>query len=67
MLAALHVFGAGRGKAYAELPRWRRHAHRPSCLDLVTLLRKEAVQNRELIATLGIQYSPPQLLAAAAA
>jgi len=67
MLAALKVFGAGRGRAYAELPRWRRHARRPSCLDLVTLLRKEATQNPDLIADLGILHSPAQLVAAAAA
>jgi hypothetical protein len=67
MLAALKVFGAGRGKAYAQLPRWRRNARRPSCLDLITLLRKEAIQNPGLIADLGIQHSPAQLVAAAAA
>jgi len=67
LLAALKVFGAGRGKAYAELPRWRRNARRPSCLDLLTLLRKEAVQNPDLTASLGILHSSAQLVAAAAA
>jgi hypothetical protein len=67
MLAALKVFGAARGKAYAELPKWRRNARRPSCLDLVTLLRKEATQSPDIIAGLGIHHSPPQLVAAAAA
>jgi hypothetical protein len=67
MLAALKVFGAARGKAYAELPKWRRNARRPSCLDLVTLLRKEANQSPDIIADLGIHHSPAQLVAAAAA
>jgi hypothetical protein len=67
MLAALKVFGAGRGNAYAELPRWRRNARRPSCLDLVTLLRKEASQNPDILGDLDIQHSPSQLVAAAAA
>lgn len=67
MLAALKVFGAGRGQAYAVLPRWRRNARRPSCLDLITLLRKEADQYPELVSGLGIQHSPAQLVAAAAA
>jgi hypothetical protein len=67
MLAALKVFGAARGKAYAELPRWRRNARRPSCLDLVTLLRKEATHSPDIIAGLGIHHSPAQLVAAAAA
>jgi hypothetical protein len=67
MLAALKVFGAARGMAYSELPRWRRNARRPSCLDLITLLRKEAAQNPDIIGQLHIQHSPTQLVAAAAA
>src|SRR5205823_12188423 len=42
LLAALKAFGPGRGEAYAALPKWRTLAKRPSCLDLITLLRKEA-------------------------
>lgn len=67
MLAALKTFGAARGSAYAQLPKWRRNARRPSCLDLVTLLRKEVAENPDLIADLAVRYSPPQLVAAAAA
>ena len=39
LLASLIAFGAEaeRGAAYEALPKWRRKAHRPSCLDLVTL------------------------------
>jgi DDE superfamily endonuclease len=67
MLAALKAFGAARGTAYAQLPKWRRNARRPSCLDLVTLLRKEAAESPDLVESLGIQHSPTQLVAAAAA
>jgi hypothetical protein len=67
LLAALKVFGAARGKAYAELPKWRRNAHRPSCLDLITLLRKEAAENSSLVAQLDILPSNAQFVAAAAA
>jgi hypothetical protein len=67
MLAALKVFGAARGVAYAQLPKWRRNARRPSCLDLVTLLRKEAAESPDLVQSPGIQHSPAQLVAAAAA
>jgi DDE superfamily endonuclease len=67
MLAALKVFGAGRGKAYAQLPRWRRNAKRPSCLDLITLLRKEITEHPELVQHLDIQPSSTQFVAAAAA
>ncbi len=67
MLAALKVFGAQRGLAYAQLPKWRRNARRPSCLDLITLLRKEVSQHPELVAHLGIQSDSDHLVAAAAA
>jgi hypothetical protein len=67
MLAALKVFGAGRGEAYAQLPRWRRNARRPSCLDLITLLRKEASERPELVAHLDIRPLAAQFVAAAAA
>ena len=67
LLAALKTFGPGRGAAYAQLPKWRSSAKRPSCLDLSTLLRKEAEFNPGLLAALGFQLSPSQLIAAAAA
>jgi len=67
LLAALKVFGATRGTAYAELPKWRRSAKRPSCLDLITLLRKEAAEHPELLKQLGIQPNSSHFVAAAAA
>ncbi len=71
LLAALKAFGAARGQAYAALPKWRRSAKRPSCLDLITLLRKEATEHPELLDELEIQHSSQlvaaQLVAAAAA
>ncbi len=36
LLASLEAFGAQRGLAYAPLPKWRRQARRPSCLDLLS-------------------------------
>ena len=67
LLAALLAFGAKRTNAYAQLPKWRRSAKRPSCLDLVTLLRKEMDQHPQLLAPLGIHSSQSALAAAAAA
>jgi hypothetical protein len=67
LLAALKVFGAQRGPAFAALPRWRRNAKRPSCLDLITLLRKEVTQHPELLKKFGILPTAAQLIAAAAA
>jgi len=67
LLASLLTFGAGRGDAYAVLPKWRRKAKRPSCLDLITLLRKEMVENPRLVAPLGLNSGYQEFTAAAAA
>jgi hypothetical protein len=67
LLASLQAFGAERGRAYAPLPRWRRAARRPSCLDLVTLLRKEMVEHPALLAPLGLPMTDRSLTSAAAA
>lgn len=67
LLASLRAFGAERGKQYAELPKWRRNARRPSCLDLITLLRKEMVQQPEQPAPLGLRITDSGLVQAAAA
>jgi hypothetical protein len=67
LLASLQAFGVERGTAYAELPKWRRNARRPSCLDLITLLRKEMAQQPHLLAPLGFTITDPALVQAAAA
>jgi hypothetical protein len=40
LLASLEAYGATRSEVYRLLPKWRRKSQRPSCLDLVTLLRQ---------------------------
>jgi DDE superfamily endonuclease len=67
LLASLQAFGAERGAAYAELPKWRRNARRPSCLDLITLLRKEMTDQNQLLKPIGLKISHPELVQAAAA
>jgi hypothetical protein len=67
LLASLQAFGAERGKPYAELPKWRRKARRPSCLDLITLLRKEMAQQPQLLTPFGFSITDPALVQAAAA
>ena len=67
LLASLIAFGAERGAAYEPLPKWRKRAYRPSCLDLVTLLRKEMSQNPELLKKLEVKITDTQLVRAAAA
>jgi hypothetical protein len=65
LLASLQAFGTARGAAYQALPRWRRKAHRPSCLDLVTLLRKELVDHPEGPLSLGFHLTDRHLTQAA--
>ena len=67
LLASLMAFGAERGAAYAALPRWRRKAYRPSCLDLITLLRKEMAEHPELLKELQVKITDKRLVRAAAA
>jgi hypothetical protein len=67
LLASLQAFGAERGAAYAALPKWCRNARRPSCLDLITLLRKEMTQQPHMLSPLGFTVSAPDLVQAAAA
>lgn len=61
-LAALEVFGAKRGDNYLPLPKWRGYAKRPSLLDLLTLLRKEGVDNPKLLQELKISTSAQQMV-----
>jgi hypothetical protein len=67
LLASLQAFGIERGQAYQQLPKWRRKAHRPSCLDLVTLLRKEMADYPELTEHLHVKPNDRGLIQAAAA
>jgi len=67
LLASLQSFGPERGPAFAQLPKWRRHARRPSCLDLITLLRKEMVDHPELLKSFDLNITDRALTKAAAA
>jgi hypothetical protein len=51
LLAGLACYGPTRTQDYHPLPKWRRKARRPSCLDLVTLLRTELVEHPIKFAT----------------
>lgn len=54
LLAALLTFGPARRSSYQPLPKWRKNADRPSCLDLITLLRKEIATHPALLAPLEL-------------
>ena len=51
LLAGLKSYGPQRTAVYEPLPKWRRGAKRPSCQDLVTLLRKQLAENPTTFAT----------------
>ena len=44
LLGGLACYGPRRTEVFQSLPKWRRAAKRPSCLDLVTLLRRQLDQ-----------------------
>jgi hypothetical protein len=44
LLAGLKGHGPTRTQVYEPLPKWRRGARRPSCQDLVTLLRRQLTE-----------------------
>jgi hypothetical protein len=67
LLASLIAFGAERGAAYEALPKWRKRAYRPSCLDMVTLLRKEMVDHPELLKEFEVKVTEKQFVRSAAA
>jgi len=67
LLAGLLTFGPNRISGYQPLPKWRRNAHRPSCLDLLTLLRKEIAQTPSALDAFGINVGWKSLGLSAAA
>lgn len=52
LLAGLAAYGPKRGEVYRELPKWRRKAKRPSCQDLVTLLRQQLAREVDTASTI---------------
>ena len=67
LLAGLHCYGATRTAVYEPLPKWRRAAKRPSCLDLVTLLRKQLADQPVKFATAKAPATYPMMVGSAAA
>jgi len=67
LLASLKAYGPQRTDVYSPLPRWRGGASRPSCLDLVNLLRKQTVENHQKQVEMGIQVNFQRLATIAVA
>lgn len=67
LLAGLLTHGPARNQHYLPLPKWRKNADRPSCLDLITLLRQEMTQNQSILQPFGFKLAWKALGLAAAA
>jgi hypothetical protein len=67
LLAGLKCYGPTRTAVYEPLPKWRRGAKRPSCLDLVTLLRKQLAEKPVKFATAEATPTCKTMVSAAAA
>lgn len=67
LLAGLHCYGPTRTVDYEPLPKWRRNAKRPSCQDLVTLLRKQWVEHPVKLPTANTASTAQTLVLSAAA
>ena len=67
LLAGLQCYGPTRTEAYEPLPKWRRGAQRPSCLDRVTLLRKQLAEQPVKFATAAASPTYRTMVGAAAA
>ena len=67
LLAGLKCYGPTRTAVYEPLPKWRRGARRPSCLDLVTLLRRQLAEKPVKFATAEAPPTYQSMVGAAAA
>ena len=67
LLGGLDCYGSKRTQDYEPLPKWRRKAKRPSCLDLVTLLRRQLAENPVIFATAKAPPTYQNMVRAAAA
>jgi hypothetical protein len=57
LLASLQAYGAKRTDDYLRPPKWQHRRRRPSCLDLLSQLRKEAFSHPELLQPLDIDLN----------
>ncbi len=67
LLASLEAYGAKRTDEYLHPPKWQRRRTRPSCLDLLAMLRKEAIENPELLKSADLSFEPAEACLKAAA
>ena len=64
LLAGIKCFEDQRNESFIPLPKWRRNAKRPSCLDLMQILRRE-LEEKELPFGMKINLKKAMLKSAA--
>lgn len=67
LLAALRAYGPERTEDYLPPPKWGRPAKRPSCLDIIALLRQQIAENPEKVAQFELETTALELVLKAAA
>jgi hypothetical protein len=67
LLASIISFKDQRTSDFALLPKWRKKSKRPSCLDLIRLLRKEIMLNPKLALEWGLDINCIDIIAKSAA
>jgi hypothetical protein len=67
LLAGLEAYGPTRTTVYRGLPKWRHPRARPSCLDLVTLLRQQWHERPQTATALEAHSSYQQMILSATA
>jgi hypothetical protein len=67
LLAGLACYGTRRTGVFEPLPKWRRRAKRPSCLDLVTLLRRQINEQPPKFQTASVPPTYDAMVGTAAA
>lgn len=67
LLASMKAYGPTRNENYIPLPSWRKTSERPSCLDLITQLRREVIVDSDITSSLGIITNANRLIIGAAA
>jgi hypothetical protein len=67
LLAALRAYGPERTEDYLPPPKWGRPSKRPSCLEIIALLRHQVVAHPEKLVDFEIETSALTLVLKAAA
>jgi hypothetical protein len=67
LLSGITCYGSTRTEDYLLLPKWRKGAKSPSCLDLIALLRKQLAENPPKFITGSIPLSYRAMVQGAAA